>query len=726
MKKLLAFILAFTVVFSMTAMFTPVSASGMGTDEIAYMDYLDFSGDDDNGNNRWAKKDAEGNYVNTSFKDSDFAPGSVYFPFALHDGYASGVKYEFRQGGEVIRLTAETTENPGISFQVDDLQAFPIGSESSNRAEYVKIRFKNNSPSTKLTFMGTNNSYSTGRQPDPRVSASIDMVPNSAEWQTVTISMVEGTMNSRNNTNAQTTGTNTWNSFLKKFAIYPFGYGNDNESILNDSYYVEIDYVVVGSKSYVDSYQSELEKKEDAVDTFEFASDIADKDGNLKPGIVKQSYRLGETLNLDGLKLDISYIPDKEGNPVYPGATVTGDSVSAVYSFDKPIDEETGEPIKADSWTSKVSLKYGDRTLTYDVTVYDIKSIEFKYETDVETDVSNKVYDKIDILLKGFTPTGLSVLIKHTEIDPSTGKEWETIKTMDEVELIGTEFAEEVALSEGGYYEYLVTVNYYGHVLYLPVKIIDVVDLEIIPVESKAGAIYYGTDLNTAERKVTHGEGDAAKTYTVKDYFDVKCVYTNGTKKEFEKTGLPSDNLSISGNTKTNGGTINATVKLSNTAYGINLSKDIAVTVQTPIDITVTFNGKKTFDVDDILGRNRFNVKYKYADGTSVSVDAEDPNLVFKYDTSTPGTDIEGSLEINGKKEATFKFGVNEAEFAVEKVQKDGSKVKLLAPKFPTVWLVTIIIAAVALVLVGGWAILKYVFKVDFKRKKKVSLDDIF
>ena len=102
--------------------------------------------------------------------------------------------------------------------------------------------------------MGSNINYSSGRYPDPRVSATIDILPNSDEWQTIIISMVEGTKNNPYNT----TNGNTWTTYLKQFAIYPFGYGADCEATVGAE--MEIDYVVIGSFDFVTSYQSELER----------------------------------------------------------------------------------------------------------------------------------------------------------------------------------------------------------------------------------------------------------------------------------------------------------------------------------------------------------------------------------------------------------------------------------------------------------------------------------
>jgi hypothetical protein len=502
--------------------------------------------------------------------------------------------------------------------------------------------------------------------------------------------MVDGTLN--------TTGSKAWNSFIKQFAIFPFGYSKDYEGIANEKYYVDIDYVVLGSYEYVTSYQSALETKENAAIDFSFKTEPTVKE-----------YFLGQNLDLSGLEASIKYGEDKNGNPLYPDEIVGGEGVSAVYNFDKPLDEN-GEPIDADTWTSTVTLMYGSLLLTYDVTVYDIKEIQFEYaEGKTKEDViDNKVYDRITILREGrFLPEDLSVKVIYSKL-LANGENAYEIKTMQEVNLIGTEFKEEVELSEEGCYEYLVTVNYHGHVLYLPVKIKDIAELVITPVADKAGSIYYGTEIDAS-------------------FFEIKCKYTY-TKDEpvlLADTGLASY-LSIVCNTKTTGGVTNATVSLVNSAYNVNVVADVPVTVQTPVDVKVTLRSSN-YDVDSTITPNRFTVKYTYADGTTATVDQNDPNLTFNYDTSTPGQDIEGTVKI-GDKSGTFKFNVNDAEFDPEilPVNRGGAKVTLLKPKLPTSLVVTFILGGIILALVAIWALLKFVFKVDFKRKKRVSLDDIF
>ena len=684
MKKFLAFFLAITVVFSMTAMFTTVGASGVDAKSIPYIDYLDFS----SSKNQWAEKDDNDpeKYKYTSFGTADLLPDAngnpKYFPHALyHSG--SGLEYEFLQdNNEVIRLTAKDTNNPYIAFEVDKLGSYSAGSENNGKMEYVKIRFKNNSPSTKLTFMGSD-IYKGTNSLDSRATATIDIEPNSSEWQTITISMVEGTMNSRNNSDA---GKSTWFANLKSFAIYPFGYNKDNEAIVNDKYYMEIDYVVLGSKDYVDSYQSELEKKELAAESFDWVT---------KPA--KTEYFLGENIDLTGFEANIKYV-DGSG---YSDMVANGNSVSAVYNFDKP-DDATPD---AKSWKSTITLKYGVHELKYDVTVYDIEKIEFEYETDEATDVTNKVYDRVAILQAGdFTPTGIKVKVTYAKNDKD-GNPITAIKEMYEVTLDGTDFSETVELTNG-YYEYLVTITYYTATpLYLPVKLIEVSELVVTPVADKADKIYYGTPIDSS-------------------YFDIVCKYTNGDTKPLADSGLASY-LSVSGNTKTTGGETPITLKLENSAYDVHVNTVYNVTVQTPTDISVKLPSGITYNVDKSIPANDFTVKYTYAGGHTETIDKDDPNLVFNYDTSAPGENLKGVVKI-GNKSAEFTYTVNEAKFKVDPLVRDGSKVELLASKIPTSLIVSLVCLAVVLVLVGGWALLKFVFKVDFKRKKRVSLDDIF
>ena len=694
MKKFLAFFLAITAVLSLATVFTLVGASGADANNISYIDYLDFSAE----NNKWNERDENGKLIHKSFSSSDLVDGMYPHAIYLEDnGYNKNLSYEFVQNDEVIRLRATSTDNPGIVFDFDRLGVFKIGAEDAGLAEYVKIRFKNNSPSSKLTFMGTNQSWGAGKL-DSRIRASIDVEANSSEWQTVTISMIDGMLN--------TTGTAMWGSTLKQFAICPFGYGADNGAVANDDYYVDIDYVVIGSKSYVEAYESALEKKENAAESLEFVSEPT-----------KKEYFLGQPIDLEGLQASIKYVEDENGTPKYPDEILDGNGVSAraLNNFARPEDLAEGE----DSWEETIKIKYGSHELAYKVTVYDIKEIQFEYaEGKTEEDViTSKKYNRIKVLRQGrFLPEDLFVKVIYSKLkDDGVTYESET-KLMQEVELIGTEFDAGGEFNpETGCYEYLVEVQYRGHAIYLPVQLIDIAELVVTPIDEKVNAIYYGTKVDES-------------------FFDIVCKYTDGTTGTLSDIGLANTStakyLTLDCNTNTTGGTSNVSIRLLNAAYGVDVTKDVEVTVQTPSDITVEIRGKANYDIDSVIDPQRFTIKYVYdlGEGKTESVTVkDDPNIVYKYDTSAPGTDIEGYIEVDGRK-AFFKYNVEEFVVNPDVVKKEApsTKVTLLAPKFPTFWLVTIIVASVIVVLVALWAILKFVFKVDFKRKKRVSLDDIF
>ena len=219
--------------------------------------YLDFS----NSMNKWAERDENGDLIYTRFTDKDLVDenGNVpigdagqYYPHALYlenNSYNKNLEYRFIENGEILKLRASATDNPGIAFEFNVLNTLKIGEEKKGCIEFVKIRFKNKSSATRLTFMGTSNIFGAGKL-DPRIRATVSIIPNSDEWQTITLSMIDGTFN--------TTGNIMWGSYLKRFAIFPFGYGNDCEATIGAE--MEIDYVVLGSYDYVTAYQSELEK----------------------------------------------------------------------------------------------------------------------------------------------------------------------------------------------------------------------------------------------------------------------------------------------------------------------------------------------------------------------------------------------------------------------------------------------------------------------------------
>lgn len=202
--------------------------------------------------NKWAETDENGNPKYTKFVDKDMTviDGKYYYPFALLSG-CEGLNYSFSEEGETLKLSVNSIEQkPHIAFRFSNTAVYKIGKESDSKIEFLKIRFKNNSSATKMTIWGSHASLGATR-PDPRLGITLNIEPNSSEWQTITVSMYDAVKNNKY-------GGTYWEGMLGQgIAIYPFGC-DDCSAYLGAE--MEIDYVVIGSRDFVETYQSELEK----------------------------------------------------------------------------------------------------------------------------------------------------------------------------------------------------------------------------------------------------------------------------------------------------------------------------------------------------------------------------------------------------------------------------------------------------------------------------------
>ncbi len=689
MKKFIAIFLTAVIFFSMATMGISAFSKPTKDNQIGEIDYLDFSDKDDR--NRWAKRYEEDviengevihkkgdlmvtgytsdDYVNDVYptalllpNDTSARPGSTTNKYSFDDK----ISYNFKEKGEVAVFTSNTTDSAGMSFKVASSGlSYTVGAESAGAIEYVKMRIKNNSASSKFSIgvfriFGGNSGF------DARTVATIDIEPSMDGWTTYIASLRD--------LNFDQTGTYSWSGGIQEITIFPFGYGDDNEGY--EGAEIEIDYIVFGSQGYVTNYESDLEIKENSATDFQFVT---------PPATTK--YYTGDKLASDDFEAEITF--DN-------GTKEIVTSTSAIYNFEKPAD--LSDDVK--TWTTKVQLIYGKQTLSYDVEVVDVESLELLEEDGVYKDI----YNKIDILKAGkFTPTGLSLKVNFAD---GTSKD----KNLHQFTLEGTDFSSDVPLSDDGYYEYIITANYYGNTITFLVKLIDLKGIELDLLADKK--VYYGTEIAA-------------------DFFNVTCVYTNGDKIPLADSGLAND-FSVKCNTAIQGGDAVATAQIYNAAYGINVAQDVNVTVQKPEKLEVTLSQPNANNVDGEINISRFTIVYKYADGTTAPVHNTDPNLIINYDTSAPTPDGEtfvGKVKI-GDMSATFNYKVSDARFdadteALKNELANRGTVKLLAPKFPTFWLVTIIVVAVVAVLVAAFCVLKFVFKVEFKFKK-FDLDEIF
>ena len=559
-----------------------------------------------------------------------------------YDTYHDRLEWSLTNDNEVLHLTSKSSSPCGIAFKLGEFRHnINIGTESNGAAEYIKIRIRNTSSSQKMSFAWTRSAY----QGWSRAVSTIDIDPNMTGWYTIVINMRNLNMDTNPNEGS------FWGGQIKDFIIFPFGYsGYGSEYQGYEGASMDIDYIVIGSYEYVSNYKSELEIKEDSATSFT-PIDLPEK----------TTYYIGETLDLSGLNAKIEY---SDGTVEYV------DTASAIYDFDEPAESTT------------VTLKYGNHSFSYDVQVIGVDDVE------IESLPEKTTYSKIDVLLNGFNPTGLSLKVNFAD---GTSQ----IKELGQFRLEGTDF------STAG--DYIITINYYGTKTNLTIKIIDVEKITLSLHEEEK--IYYGTEITA-------------------DKFDITCIFNDGSEMSLEDAQL-EEYFAVQADTKQAGGDTTAYASIINDALNIEIETEIQLPVQMPASLSVkNTQAKLKTKLESDFNTNNLSISYVYDDGTTASIDHEDPNLIIRYDTSTPG-DHTGLVKI-GSFSGEFPFIVSDAEFEIEPILREG-KVDLLPAKFPTFWLVFIIVAIIVIVLVALFCVLKFVFKVDFKRKrKKVSLSDIF
>ncbi len=650
MKKIASVLLTVVLTFAMA---TTAFATAITFDQstIPCIDFLDFSND----TMYWATPDENGK-LPTYNPTADNASGKQYPTDAVlsneYDTYLERLEYSLTNDNEVLHLVSKSSSPSAIAFKLGEMRhEIKIGTEAAGCAEYVKIRIRNTSSSTKMAFGWTRSGLSGWT----RSVSTIDIDPNMTGWYTLTISM-----NSLNiDTNTSYDGS-YWGAAIKDFIIFPFGYSAYGSTFEGyEGATMDIDYIVIGSYDYVTNYKSDLEIKEESATSF-------------TPVTLpeKTTYYIGETLDLTGLDAKIEY---KDGSVEHV------DTASAIYDFDNPAEKTT------------VTLKYGDHSFSYDVSVIGVNDIE------IETMPEETTYTKANVLLNGFTPTGLTVKVNYA--DGTT-----QIKNLGQFKLEDTNF------SDAG--DYIITVNFYGTKTKFNIKLIDVVKFTIVPHEDLK--VYYGTEVSASN-------------------FDITCIYNDGSESTLEDS-LLSSYFTMSADTKIAGGNATLLAQIRNDALDINLSDTFEVKVETPTAIKVTSApSNKNVHVDSTFDKSKVGVSYVYDDvdengkNITAEIDSDDPDLIVNYDFSVPGITTQLKIKAaNGLTTTYDQIKVREATFDAEPFVREGGTVSLLSAKFPTFWLVFIIVAAIIVVLAGIFCLLKFVFKVNFKRRKRASLDDIF
>ncbi len=428
----------------------------------------------------WRESYSEVPYDNEKFIDD---PLSAQLSFILYDeatpkSQLAKLDWSFTDNGEVLHVAAKESGSAGFAFSFWDSALFegiPVGAETSNLTEYCKIRVRNLSANTKLTLGFNNSNINSGQYKScPGVSISdVAIEANSGEWQTITFSMIKANSDTNYNNSLAKNDSGVpqarWGNTLRQIYFYPFGYNAAYKGAEMD-----IDYIVFGSEEYVTNYKSELEKDEENVEKIE-----------LVKAPTKTTYYVGETIDLDGLEVKVTY---KDGH------TETRDTASTVYNFDDASD------------ASEVTLKYGKATTTYNVKVIGIK--DFVIATMPEA----TSYKATDIAKNGFTPTGLTA---KATFEDGTEKTFALGEFKLEYDFIGSGTQ-------------TVTVNYHGARVSFQINLINVVAIEAAPLGS---AIHFGEKLTTDNVAITCIYSDESKDTFANSGFD-----SNNVAITYEKT----------------------------------------------------------------------------------------------------------------------------------------------------------------------------------------------
>ncbi len=504
MKKIVSIFLCALMILSVAsvgAFAGPiVYADGVNNSKIACVDFLDFSKEN---NDWWAEQKEDGTWspkeLFMSPTDDDFNVCGAYIPTDMKNLMTylkNKVAWSLTDNGEVLHLkTTSTASNPGIPFCVDDAgSAINLNSEVKGGTEYVKIRIRNYSTADQLSFGYTCTAWGGGgRRFMEKTIASIDIEPVSTEWKTYIFSYPEANAATNYNDLCKDSKTGAispqYGGKLQDLILFPFGYNVKDGTGAYEGAEMDVDYIVIGTKEYVENYKSELEKKEEKVSKVEIT----------KPAD-KTSYYVGETLDRTGLEIKATF---------NDGTTEILESYNVVYNFN----EEAAESV--------VTIKYGSASTTYKVKVTGIKDIA------IETPPKTTTYDMVTIKSGSFAPEGLTIKVNYND-GTSVVKE------------LGSFKLEYDALKPGE--GNVITINFYGAKTSFTANVINVTSIEV---EKLDKAYRYGGEIADDDLRITCIYSDGSK----KSLADAKINATIDKTYDFTKSGEVEVTVKISNTT---------------------------------------------------------------------------------------------------------------------------------------------------------------------------------
>lgn len=579
MKKILAIFLSVLFVFGTVSMLASAGKITKDDKNIYCNNFLDFSKEStdlwaefNEETGKWECKITAENYEQPEDPDTGELLGTYIKPYKSF----SGMTWSLIENGEVLHFEAGNSVYPGLSFMIDEYhsQAMRIGSETGNipEAEYVKIRVRNYSTATRFSFGFTTQSTNAFKFMEKTVSELTTdangkkYISGSGEWETYVFSMrdINAATNYGEflNKDAEGNPQSAWGGQLGEFLIFPFGYNVTDGTGSYAGAAIDIDYIVIGSKDYVTNYQSELERKEASIDKLELVTTPT-----------KKSYHVGETLDLTGLQLKATY---------KDGTTEILDSASSTVNLGTAAEK------------TPVTLRFGSKTVSYDISVIGINSIEV-----IKTPEST-VYELASTKGKKFVPSGYEFKVNYADGTSKEDLPASAFNCSGDFDTVGKK---------------TVTANYYGVTTTFDIDIVNVTDLEI----------------TTPEKQFRYGN-----TLSEKD-FNINFVYSDGSKKESGADGTATElTFTVTGETKVPGD-VTVTITAVKEDLGINITKEVTIKVEAPTGIEVTSKPIKTeYKVNERFDTAGMVVSLVYADDSKVVMKEEDYNV--RLDTNEPGT----------------------------------------------------------------------------------------
>ena len=581
MKKFLTIFLTVILAVAIMAV-TAVAAAGVTKDEngIFCTNLLDFNKET---NELWAKYDEEtGKWSGTIDYTDQYAEVPMDangYPITpvLHDYSSySARRWSLIEDGEVLHIeSTDSSIYPGVAFMIDLAQDsyFQIGRETNNpaKAEYAKIRVRNFSVCDQITFGFVLKNTNNGKFVQATITeltkdANGKVYGSSGEWETYTFSMYDVNMNTNYSeliydpAKEGVTPSSRWGGQLYEMLIFPFGYDVSDGTGNYPGAAIDIDYMVIGSRAYVDSYQSALEKKEAAIESLE-----------LIQAPTKTDYYVGEALDLDGLQLKATY---KAGSGY--DEEILNTASASVSTFNDVV--------------NTVTLKFGKLEVSYNVNVTDITGIEVNQ-------IPEDTVFEVEELADGFVSDGFQIKVNYAD---GTSKISDISPSAENGALLANaSFAFTGDFATAG--TKTVTVYYFGKSTTFDITTVQVTDIEVTP--------------NKTYRYNSKANAD--------NDFDVTLVFSDGSKvaksdATIELTYAVTVDVKTPGTVKATFTATNSDYGLTFTK-----EVDVTVDTPTSVEVT-TPPTKTEYNPGEAFSAKGMVVSLIYEDGKKVTVDAAD------------------------------------------------------------------------------------------------------